>query len=118
MMIQELIRERPALHRCFVGAAVEVLNLALAADRLAVNQFFTQEVKVNTDELRDHPTIQVGSRDLFHQDEESTAIVMRPLGLINGLFGTNEKQYGFIYVQTKAIGTPEDWIDYFFCRAS
>ena len=100
-----------------VAAAVEVLNSALEADRLAVNRFFALEMEVNQT-LADHPTIQVGSSDL---EPESKKVVMRPLGLINGLFGTDERLYGFVYMNTKGEDPdgwkehfPDDWIDSFY----
>ena len=112
-MMQELVKDHPARHRVFVAAAVEVLNEALAADPVAVNRYFLKEYEVNTDELRDHPSIQVGSREIFHEDGDAT-IVVRPLGFINGLFGAGYESNGFICLHTKAAPTTEDdWIDRF-----
>ena len=116
MMIQQLIEEWPALHRCFVEAAVAVLNEALAADRKTINQFFKLESVVNTDEFRDHPTIQVGAREILNADSDDKTLVVRPLSLINGLFGADEKPWGFIAVWTKGGSDSDDWIDYFYVR--
>ena len=40
---------------------VAVLNGALEADRDAISELMFTRVKVNTQELVDHPTIQVGT---------------------------------------------------------
>ena len=117
MGIQALIARNPDTHRTFVEAAVEILNSALKADRLAVNRFFALEVEVNQ-ELADHPTIQVGDSEL---DPDAKSPVVRPLGFINGLFGVDERRYGFIYIETKGTVPgewrehfPDDWINRFY----
>ena len=71
--------------------AVGVLNEALRADPVAMNAFMQLMVPVNP-ELAEHPTIQVGAPGLF--DDVTTGPVMRPLGLINGLFGVDGKRLG------------------------
>lgn len=60
--------------------AVRVLNELLAADPIATNTFFNLTVPVNQD-VCEHPTIQV-----IAEGRMSTEGVLRPLGLINGLF--------------------------------
>ena len=117
MKIQDLIAHSPDTHRAFVEAAVEILNSALEADRLAVNRFFALEVEVNQ-ELADHPTIQVVDSQL---DPDAKIPVVRPLGFINGLFGVDERSYGFVYIWAKGAKPgewiedfPDDWIIYFY----
>ena len=124
-LILAFMEEHPGLHRAICQSAVETLNEALIADPVAVNQFFALQVVVNTDELRDHPTIQVGSREglaesigapLEPEDSDTVAgktVVMRAMGLINGLFGLDGRGQGFLGVFTKSNPTPDDWIDYF-----
>ena len=104
-IIQELIADYPSRHRVMCAAAVEILNEALAADPVAINRLFLMEVGVN-DALRDHPTIQVMSRGIMRTDDvidpatqvpeadEATprVSVLRPLGLINGLFGVDARE--------------------------
>ena len=85
-----------------VERAVEVLNEALAADREGIQAFMRQEVLVN-DDLASHPAIQVGTSVLSPPTEirangellmvTGGDIVLRPLGLINGLF---DEQYGAV----------------------
>ena len=92
--------EAPTLNP--VERAVEVLNEALAADREGIQAFMRQEVLVN-DDLASHPAIQVGTSVLSPPTEirangellmvTGGDIVLRPLGLINGLF---DEQYGAV----------------------
>lgn len=71
-----------------IRQAVRVLNEALAADPDAIEELFGHRVQVN-EVLADHPTIQVtGSIG-----EPPT---MNVLGLINGLFGVDDRDWGFI----------------------
>lgn len=66
-----------------VDQAIKILNEALAADPVAVNQLMSYRVSC-TDELAAHPSIQVNGEGVA------------PLGLINGLFGVDDRGYGFI----------------------
>ena len=75
-----------------VQAAIDVLNEALEADPVAIQNLMACRVLVNTDKLTDHPTIQVGSDDRDGSDE----MWLRPLGLINGLFGVDSDDWGYI----------------------
>ena len=74
--------------RAAIDRAIDVLNEALAADPQAVIHLMNLSVKVNTPELRDHPSIQVGG--------SMDAAWVRPLGLINGILGVNEDGYGYV----------------------
>ena len=64
---------------------IDVLNGALALDREAVEVLVEQRVPCN-EALADHPTIQV-------QGDDSGAAVGL-LGVLNGLFGTDEEGWG------------------------
>lgn len=78
---------RQKRRRVAVEQAVAVLNEALEADPVAMLGLFQHGVSVN-DALADHPTIQV--------DSETGTAVLRPLGLINGLFGVDADNWGYI----------------------
>lgn len=67
--------------------AVRVLNELLVADPGATNEFFRLNTMVNT-RVCDHPTIQVLSGN---QGEKPVYGILRPLGLINGLFQEDNK---------------------------
>ena len=68
--------------------AIGVLNEALALDPIAINALFCAAAPVN-EALADHPTIQVGGLG-------GTMLVVRPLGLINGIFGCDGNKIGWI----------------------
>lgn len=70
-----------------VDEAIRVLNEALEADPKAVARLLEASVVVN-DDLAAHPTIQCGVDD--------GVVRLRPLGLINGLFGIHENGWGYI----------------------
>ena len=78
-------------HRTALAKAVDVLNEALAADPQAINALMRLSVQCNATLAR-HPSVQVGA----HQHD----FELRPLGLINGLFGVDEHDWGFIYMHT------------------
>ena len=73
-----------------IDRAVRVLNEALEADPKAINRLMDAQVPVN-DALAAHPSIQVGERPNAH------GLRMRPLGLINGLFGTSPRSTSVIW---------------------
>ena len=94
-----------------IDLAIEVLNEALAADPKAMQELFLKRVKVNTAELWDHPTIQVGTLPSIDPEaEDDGSIWLRPLGLINGLFGVDDRNWGFIAMDMAEDGL----IDKFF----
>ena len=72
-----------------VDDAIRVLNEALEADGEAINKLMAVEIPINS-KLADHPTVQVGAM------VEGGPCVVRCMGLINGLFGVDERNYGFI----------------------
>lgn len=72
-----------------IDRAVKVLNEALEADRQTIDQIFRTEFRCN-EELGDYPSIQVGpSFEPYFEAE-----VVRVLGLINGLFGVDDRGRG------------------------
>ena len=82
--------------------AVGVLNSALVCDAAAIQALMALEVPAN-DSLAEHPTIQVGTSMVRPRDGE---YVVRPLGLINGLFGV-DGDGGFIAMIVDADGAIE-----------
>lgn len=86
-----------------IAAAIATLNEALAADPDAINALMRLEVECNA-ALGRHPSIQVGAQWL--------SLTLRPLGLINGLFGADEDGWGFICMKTDADGriVEFDWM--------
>ena len=83
--------------------AVGVLNSALVCDAAAIQALMALEVQAN-DSLAEHPTIQVGTSMVRPRDGE---YVVRPLGLINGLFGEDSEDLGFIAMIVDANGAIE-----------
>ena len=81
---------------CTIDQALQTLNDALAADPAAINALFTYETECNRD-LADHPTIQVRGYDrdtgepLLHGP-----FYVRLMGIINGLFGADEDDWGYL----------------------
>lgn len=71
-----------------VQQAVDLLNEALEIDREAIETLFSQRVAASK-ALGEHPTIQI----LTHPGGERTLGV---LGLLNGIFGVDAEQWGFI----------------------
>ena len=80
-------REIPAVT---VDEALAVLNRALANDPDCLNALMVLEVECN-DAMGDDPTIQVGPS--FVGDEP---LVLRFLGLLNGIFGVDERGIGHL----------------------
>lgn len=83
-----------------IESAINVLNEALAADPKAINALMRLEVPVNP-RLAAHSTIQVGFSEL---DPDSSEYVVRPLGLINGLFGVDGDSWGYIAAEIDENG--------------
>lgn len=75
--------------------AISVLNQALLADPDAINEMMRVEVQVN-DRLGDHWAVQCGPSTLIDRDKPDAPTVVRPLGLINGLFGVDQDSWGYI----------------------
>lgn len=71
-----------------VEDAIILLNEALAADQEAINALYRSKVSCN-ETLANHPTIQIGVRP-------DNNYVVGLLGIMNGLFGIDDKGYGAI----------------------
>ena len=80
--------------------AVRVLNEALEADPGAMLALMNFGVTVNQT-LADHPAIQVWSKE----ETDGQGYRLRPLGLINGLFGVDIYQWGYIAMSMNEDGT-------------
>jgi len=72
-----------------IQAAIDVLNEALEADPEAITNLLNIRIPCNK-ALADHPTIQSGL------ELSDGSFRISPLGLINGLFGIDERGWGFI----------------------
>lgn len=72
-----------------VNAMIHFLNTALYLDPQAINALFSYRVPCN-EAIADHPTIQV-----LQETPESVPIVGL-MGLLNGAFGVDEEDWGFI----------------------
>ena len=83
-----------------IDQAVRVLNEALEADPGAMLALMNFGVTVNQT-LADHPTIQVWSKE----ETDGQGYRLRPLGLINGLFGVDIYQWGYIAMFMNEDGT-------------
>ncbi len=86
--------------------AIACLNMIHAADPTVLGKLISFRVPCNS-ELALHPTVQVGLRDGWNEDGslkggDGTLFTDQPyevgfLGVINGLFGVDYRQWGFIY---------------------
>ena len=85
--------------------AIDVLNRMLQTDREATLELFNLEVPCN-EGIGDDPTIQVGPSYL-----DDTPLVVRPLGVINGLFGVGEDGFGPIAMYFDREGRLECFMD-------
>ena len=83
-----------------IDQAVRVLKEALEADPGAMLALMNFGVTVNQT-LADHPTIQVWSKE----ETDGQGYTLRPLGLINGLFGVDIYQWGYIAMSMNEDGT-------------
>lgn len=84
-----------------VEQAIELLNSALEADPIAIQNLMNSRVTCN-DDLANHPTIQVGSDGVG----EDSPFRVGLLGIVNGLFGTwNSNGYGAIHAECMSDGT-------------
>ena len=88
-----------------VDNAIRVLNEALEADPGAVRRLMNMETDCNQ-AMADHPSIQVGAYDKDTGDPTiGGPYWVRPLGLINGLFGTASDAWGFIAMNVRDDGS-------------
>ena len=71
-----------------VADVVNYLNDLLIIDPIAINGLFSLRISCNA-EMRDHPTIQVGTLG-------KTFGIVGIIGILNGLFGTDKNKWGHI----------------------
>ena len=76
-----------------VDEAIAVLNRALANDPECIRALMVAEAECN-DAMGDDPTIQVGPSFVGE-----APLVLRCIGLLNGIFGTDERGIGHIAME-------------------
>lgn len=114
MGIQDKEREKPApravpvilipkRNEVTVDQVVELLNAALLLDRTAITNLVQTRVDCNK-KLSEHQTIQVGLAPGFDADDKHLEYEVGILGLINGLFGIDERQWGAIAAEMDKAG--------------
>lgn len=82
-----------------VDRAIAFLNELLEVDRAAISELFLAHRVSCNEAMAKHETVQVGVvRDGWD---------LGVLGLINGLFGVDERQWGFIAMQFRDGGRGE-----------
>ena len=86
-----------------VDKAIEALNRALKKDPTAIQQLFRTEVPCN-DDLAADPDIQV--------KVEGKKCFLRPLGLINGLFGAAADGFGKVVAICSDDGVFQKFVKY------
>jgi hypothetical protein len=82
-----------------IEKAVKILNEAVELDEPAIRALINYRVPVNK-LLAEHATIQVGT---YHPESKETGACVGLLGIINGIFGTDEEQWGFIAVEADGV---------------
>ena len=88
MHLESKIMINEALKEVFADAAIEVLNRALKADPEAVQALIEYRHPCNNDMAHD-PTIQC-------EEPISNTYRVGVLGLINGIIGVNERNWGLV----------------------
>ncbi len=84
--------------KAFAKQAVDVLNRALEADPVCLNQLLNTRIRCNK-ALVDDPTIQVAAKD--------DHFTLGPIGLINGIVGIDERSWGFVAAEYE-LECPQD----------
>ena len=84
-----------------VDKAVTILNEAIEADPDAMDAMLRLRIRCNKI-LAEHPTIQCFAS--LDRDEEAYEYAVSPFGLINGLFGTDERSWGHLSYTTDEDG--------------
>lgn len=79
--------------------AIDLLNDALKDDPKAIQQLVEARVECNH-QLADHKTIQVAN---YHLEKDKFQVGL--LGIINGMFGIDEKGYGPVTAFIEDDGT-------------
>lgn len=84
------------LTRAEARVVVDLLNEAFALDPQAMQALFAHRVPCNS-ALRDHPTIQVAAAgEALPGAATAPACTVGVIGLLNGLFGVDERGWGHI----------------------
>ena len=86
-----------------VGQVVELLNQALQADDAALTDLIQTRVACN-EKLAKHSSIQVGLAPGCDPEDKKLFYEVGILGLLNGLFGVDEKQWGAIAAEMDPSG--------------
>ena len=86
-----------------VEQVVELLNQALEADDVALTDLIQTRVACN-EKLAKHSSIQVGLAPGCDQGDKKLFYEVGILGLLNGLFGIDEKQWGAIAAEMDKAG--------------
>lgn len=96
-----------------IQQAVELLNELLRLEPQAISDLFRHRVKFTSQELADHPTVQVGIADnAKYKGDGSDVFDLGILGLLNGIFGTETDRIS-IQVDDDFYDKPEKTIEYF-----
>jgi len=89
-----------------VDQAIEVLNRIHKTDPTVLPELIFHRVQCNK-ALADDETVQVGKKEWVVEEEDTYEVGI--LGIINGLFGVDEKSWGFIYANFDDKGTLVDF---------
>lgn len=93
----------PKRNEVTVDQVVELLNAALLLDRTAITNLVQTRVDCNK-KLSGHQTIQVGLAPGVDPDDKNLLYEVGILGLLNGLFGIDERQWGAIAAEMDKAG--------------
>jgi hypothetical protein len=93
----------PKRNEVTVEQVVEILNQALDADDVALTDLIQTRVACN-EKLAKHSSIQVGLAPGCDPEDKKLFYEVGILGLLNGLFGVDEKQWGAIAAEIDKTG--------------
>ena len=93
----------PKRNEVTVEQVVELLNQALKADDVALTDLIQTRVACNK-KLAEHSSIQVGLAPGCNPEDKNLFYEVGILGLLNGLFGIDEKQWGAIAAEMDKAG--------------
>ena len=93
----------PKRNEVTVEQVVELLNQALEADETALTDLIQTRVACNK-KLAEHSSIQVGLAPGCNSEDKKLFYEVGILGLLNGLFGVDEKSWGAIAAEMNKTG--------------
>ncbi len=93
----------PKRNEVTVEQVVEVLNQALKADDVALTDLIQTRVACNK-KLAGHSSIQVGLAPGCNPEDKNLFYEVGILGLLNGLFGVDENQWGAVAAEMDKAG--------------